>query len=117
MSHLWADRRHRQVHWTHNIDAIGGLNYWLYEFHDSFLMAWSRGWSSPVICASQVWMTTATRDGGRLFAVCVDKDSGKILHDVHIFNVEPPMSITAANTYATSTPVIEEGRVYLKHQG
>ncbi len=62
-------------------------------------------------------MTTATRDGGRLFAVCVDKDSGKILHDVHVFDVESPMSITAANTYATPTPVIEEGRVYLKYQG
>ena len=72
-----------------------------------------RGWSSPVIWNNQVWMTTATKDGTKLFAVCVHKISGKILHDIHVFDVEIPMSITADNTYATPTSVIEEGRVYL----
>ncbi len=79
---------------------------WKTPIHD-------RGWSSPVIWGRQIWLTTATRDGGRLFAVCVDRDSGRILHDVHVFDVKSPMSITAANTYATPTPVIEEGRVYV----
>jgi outer membrane protein assembly factor BamB len=79
---------------------------WKTPIHD-------RGWSSPVIWKDQVWMTTATKAGTRLFAVCVHKDSGKILHDIHVFDVEIPMSITADNTYATPTPVIEEGRVYI----
>jgi outer membrane protein assembly factor BamB len=79
---------------------------WKTAIHD-------RGWSSPVIWGNQVWLTTATRDGHRLFAVCVDKDTGRIVHDLHIFDVENPMGITDENTYATPTPVIEEGRVFL----
>ncbi len=79
---------------------------WKTSIHD-------RGWSSPVIWNDQVWMTTATKDGTKLFAVCVHKDSGKILHDIHVFDVEIPMAITSDNTYATPTSVIEEGRVYI----
>ncbi len=79
---------------------------WKTSIHD-------RGWSSPVIWNDQVWMTTATKDGTKLFAVCVHKTSGKILHDIHVFDVEIPMAITSDNTYATPTSVIEEGRVYI----
>jgi outer membrane protein assembly factor BamB len=81
---------------------------WKTPIHD-------RGWSSPVIWDSQIWMTTATKDGRRLFAVCVDKDSGKVLHDIHVFDVDLPMPITSDNTYATPTPVIEDGRVYIHY--
>ena len=73
----------------------------------------NRGWSSPVIWGSQVWLTTATAKGRKLFAICVDKDNGKILHDLHLFDVAKPMRITKDNTYATPTPVINEGRVIL----
>ncbi len=88
------------------------------EWDESRNVAWKtpihdRGWSSPVIWGNHVWLTTATRDGHRLFAVCVDKDTGRIVHDLHIFDVENPMRITDENTYATPTPVIEEGRVFL----
>jgi outer membrane protein assembly factor BamB len=72
-----------------------------------------RGWSSPVIWGDQVWMTTATKEGDKLFAVCVDKNSGETLHDLPTFDVESPVAITLENTYATPTPVIEEGRVYV----
>lgn len=81
---------------------------WKTAIHD-------RGWSSPVLWGNQVWLTTATRDGHRLFAVCVDKDTGKIVHDLHVFDVEDPMRITDENTYATPTPVIEEGRVFIHY--
>lgn len=81
---------------------------WKTPIHDS-------GWSSPVIWGHQVWMTTATRDGHRLFAVCVDRDSGKVIHDIHVFDVEQPEPIAADNTYASPTPVIEEGRVYVHY--
>ncbi len=88
------------------------------EWDETRNVAWKtaihdRGWSSPVIWGNQVWVTTATRDGHRLFAVCVDKDSGRIVHDLHIFDVEDPMTISDENTYATPTPVIEEGRVFV----
>ncbi|MCA9073988.1 MAG: PQQ-like beta-propeller repeat protein [Planctomycetaceae bacterium] len=79
---------------------------WKTAIHD-------RGWSSPVIWGDQIWLTTATRDGHRLFAVCVNKHTGEIVHDLHIFDVDDPMRITDENTYATPTPVIEEGRVFV----
>ena len=37
-----------------------------------------RAWSSPVILGNQVWMTTATEDGRELFAVALDRDTGKL---------------------------------------
>src|SRR3972149_567083 len=46
-----------------------------------------RGWSSPVVWGGQVWLTTATESGERLFAVCVDRDSGKIVRDIRVFDV------------------------------
>ena len=58
-------------------------------------------------------VTTATREGDRLFAVCVDKNTGAIVFDKLVFQVESPVSITLDNTYATPTPVIEEGRIYV----
>src|SRR5687768_5276250 len=44
-----------------------------------------RGWSSPVIWGNQLWVTTATEDGRELFAVCLDRESGKIVHDLKLF--------------------------------
>lgn len=73
-----------------------------------------RGWSSPVVWGEQVWMTTATEDGHEMFAVCVAFDSGKILHDVNVFtNEEIVQKMGPTNSYASPTPVIEEGRVYV----
>ncbi len=79
---------------------------WKTPIHD-------RGWSSPVIWGDQIWMTTATEDGKELFAVCVDRRSGKIIHDLKIFDVEDPQNIAPINSYASPTPAVEEGRVYV----
>src|SRR5437763_6779103 len=56
---------------------------WKVEIHD-------KGWASPVIWGDQIWMTTAKADGKEMFAVCVDRTSGKIVHDVKVFTVEKP---------------------------
>ena len=72
-----------------------------------------RAWSSPVVLGKQVWLTTATPDGKQLFAVAIDKDSGKIIYDLKLFDVPNPQFAHAFNTYASPTPVIEEGRVYV----
>jgi outer membrane protein assembly factor BamB len=72
-----------------------------------------RGWSSPVIWGGQVWLTTATEDGTRLFAVCLDTETGRVIHDLKVFDVESPQFAHKFNTYASPTPVIEEGRVYV----
>jgi outer membrane protein assembly factor BamB len=72
-----------------------------------------RGWSSPVAWENQIWLTTATEDGQQLFAICVDGDSGNILHDLHLFDVAHPDEIHVTNSYASPTPVLEQGRAYV----
>jgi outer membrane protein assembly factor BamB len=72
-----------------------------------------RAWSSPVIWGRQIWLTTATEDGTRLFALCVDRESGAVQRDLKLFDVEKPQFAHQFNTYASPTPVIEEGRVYV----
>jgi outer membrane protein assembly factor BamB len=71
------------------------------------------GWSSPVVLGGQVWMTTATDEGHSLRAVCVQRDSGSIVHDVEVFHVDEPEHKNQFNSYASPTPVLEEGRVYV----
>lgn len=72
-----------------------------------------RGWSSPVIWGGQIWMTTASEEGRQLSVVCVDQASGKILHDFKLFDEETPQDIHKFNSYASPTPAIEAGRVYV----
>ncbi len=79
---------------------------WKTAIHD-------RGHSSPVVWDKQIWLTTAADDGKHLFAVGVDRDSGRIVHDICVFEVEHPKPIAELNTYASPTPVVEAGRVYV----
>lgn len=72
-----------------------------------------KAWSSPVIWGGQVWMTTAPEEGTRLYAVCVDKETGKVMRDVKLFDVVLPQYVHPFNSYASPTPVVEEGRVYV----
>lgn len=72
-----------------------------------------RAWSSPVVLGNQIWLTTATPDGRELFAIAIDRKSGKTLHDVKLFQVAQPQYAHPFNTYASPTPVIEQGRVYV----
>jgi outer membrane protein assembly factor BamB len=72
-----------------------------------------RAWSSPVILNGQVWMTTATQDGRELSAVALDFESGAIVHDLRLFQVEKPQYAHPFNSYASPSPVIEPGRVYV----
>ena len=74
-----------------------------------------RGWSSPVVWEDQVWVTTAAADGRRLYAVCVDARTGRIVHDVKVFDVEEPRHIAVVNSYASPTPVVEAGRLYVHY--
>jgi outer membrane protein assembly factor BamB len=72
-----------------------------------------RAWSSPVILGNQVWMTTATEDGRELFAVALDRQTGKVVYDLKLFAIARPQDAHPFNTYASPTPVIEPGRVYV----
>jgi len=97
---------------------------WKTAIHD-------KGWSSPVIWGDQIWLTTVKEkyaadapkeNPGKkipkpewieMYGVCVDRSSGKIVHDILLRKEDKPDFCIAYNSYATPTPVIEEGRVYL----
>jgi outer membrane protein assembly factor BamB len=72
-----------------------------------------RGWASPVVWGNQVWVTTATEDASKLSALCIDAGTGRVIHELNLFNVENPQFIHAFNSPASPTPVIEQGRVYV----
>jgi outer membrane protein assembly factor BamB len=75
-----------------------------------------RGWSTPVVLGGQVWLTTATEDGHDFFAIGVDAETGRIRLNEKVFhsdNPEPLGNGASMNCYATPSPVIEPGRVYV----
>jgi outer membrane protein assembly factor BamB len=74
---------------------------------------WGKGWSSPVVLDQQVWFTSADRQTREMRAICVDLETGKKLHDRLIFQPEKLYRIHAVNSYATPTPAIDEGYVYV----
>ncbi len=73
-----------------------------------------RGWSSPVVADGEIWLTTATEDGLKMYVMCFDLQDGSIKHDQLVFEntrVQPDFHVT--NTYASPTPVLEGDRVYV----
>jgi outer membrane protein assembly factor BamB len=75
-----------------------------------------RGWSTPVVMGNQIWLTTATLDGHDFFAIGVDGETGAIRFNKKVFhsdNPEPLGNGASMNCYATPSPVIEAGRVYV----
>jgi len=110
-------------------------------FSETKNVAWrteipGRGWSSPVIDGNQIWLTTAIElptsetereqrlvgntnnqplnvaDKISLRAVCVDRSSGKLLHDIEVLVVSNPDPIHSLNTYASPSPVLADGLLY-----
>lgn len=80
---------------------------WKTEIHD-------RGWSTPVIWGNQIWLTTATADGRQLFVLCLDRETGRIARDLRLFEVKDPEPLgNEVNCYASPSPAIEEGRVFV----
>src|SRR5256886_12597217 len=75
-----------------------------------------RGWSTPVVMGGQVWLTTATQDGRDSFAICVEAETGKIRFNEKVFHTDNPEPLgngASMNCYATPSPFIEPGRVYV----
>jgi outer membrane protein assembly factor BamB len=81
---------------------------WKTEIHD-------KGYSSPVVYNNQIWVTTAKDDGREIYAVCIDFQTGKIIYDIKVFAPEVVERKHSVNTYATPTPCIEEGYVYVHY--
>ena len=95
-----------------------------------------KGHSTPVIQGNQIWLTSAfetpedpskihdrlkSNTGSQplnllshvsLHAICVDRNSGKILHNIPLLEVEKPQWVHKLNSYASPTPVLDSGRLY-----
>lgn len=72
-----------------------------------------KGWSSPVIQADRIWLTTASEEGKSLRAISVDRNTGAILLNVEVFRLKSLGQISSKNSYASPTPVLEGDRVYV----
>ncbi len=117
--------RAQEHHWNQfrgpNGDGSAATPRCPVEFDETQNVRWKvpihdKGFSSPVIWENQVWVTTAREDGSELFAVCVDLESGALLHDIKVFDVASPQSEYAdLNSHASPTPVIEAGRIYVHY--
>ncbi len=73
------------------------------------------GYSTPVVWGDQIWITTATKKGKTLYAVCIDLNSGKVIHDIEVFRPEKPQRIHTKNSYATPSALVEEGFAYVHY--
>lgn len=74
------------------------------------------GQSTPVILDGQIWLTTATEEGNDLYVICVDAETGKVRFNELVFHTDQPEPLgngKGMNCYATPTPVLEKGRVYV----
>ncbi len=100
-----------------------------------------RGHSSPVISGQQIWLTTALeteasveeakkRQEGNtgdqpltllshvsLRAICIDRDTGKMLHNIEVLALDDPEWVHKLNSYASPTPVLHKGRLYCHFGG
>ncbi len=113
---------HAQDNWTHfrgsNLNGISMAKVVPVLWNDSTNILWKtdiegKGWSSPVVFGNQVWVTTAAGTGKDMSGICVDLNTGKIIFNRKLFNPDSIYGKHDVNTYATPTPCIEEGRVYL----
>lgn len=112
----------QQIEWTHlrgsNLNGISKEKVVPLIWNDSTNVVWKtriggRGWSSPVVFDNQVWLTTASADGQQMYGVCIDFNNGKQIFSILLFEPERVNSKHDFNTYATPTPCIEEGFVYM----
>ncbi len=90
------------------------------EWSESKNVAWKtaidgKAWSSPVVWGNEIWLSNATTDGKRLSAVCIDGGSGKIVQDITVFEIAEPMYCIDYNSYASPTPVVAEGRLWVHY--
>jgi len=81
---------------------------WKTKIHDN-------GYSSPVVYNNQIWVTTAKPYGKELYAVCTDFKTGKIIYDIKVFTPDQVEGKHSLNTYASPTPCIEKGFVYVHY--
>lgn len=72
-----------------------------------------KAWSSPVVWGNDIWLSTATEDGKELSVIRLDRKTGEITLDKKLFDIAEPQFCHKFNSYASPTPVVEEGSVYI----
>ena len=72
-----------------------------------------KGWSSPVTWGNEIWLTTATPEGDEMFVLSYDATSGKQLKNIKVFENDVTRFCHPTNSFASPTPVIEDGRIYV----
>ena len=73
-----------------------------------------KAWSTPAVWGGRVWLSTATEDGKRMSAVCVDAATGEILHDKVVFENESVEPLgNPVNSYGSPSPAIDADHVYI----
>ncbi len=69
------------------------------------------GWSSPVVFADRIFVTTATEGGESLHLIRLDRRSGEVVWDREIARQEAGHK-QRFNSYASSTPATDGERIY-----
>lgn len=112
----------QQINWTHfrgnNLNGISSDIQAPDAWNDSTNVIWKteiqgKGWSSPVVFGKQIWVTSANENGKEMSGICLNFDSGKLIYELNLFQPDSAYPKHSINTYATPTPCIEEGFVYL----
>jgi outer membrane protein assembly factor BamB len=71
------------------------------------------GWSSPVVAADGIWVTTADDEGRSLRVLCVEPARGKLVRNIEAFHRHDAIPKNAKNSFASPTPVLDEQCVYV----
>ena len=72
------------------------------------------GWSSPVVAAGRVWVTSAIAEGnGSLRALAFDLDTGREAVNAEIVRITDVRAPNPKNSLASPTPIVEGDRVYV----
>ncbi len=73
------------------------------------------GWSSPVISDGKVFLTTAVVTDSRLSlrAIALSTETGKLVWDREIRQVEKAPAIHSKNSHASPTPIVHNGSVFV----
>jgi outer membrane protein assembly factor BamB len=127
--------QYRGPHGDGTCSAQGLPTTWSDTEHVKWMTPFSskewKAWSSPVVWKDQIWFTNAppfkntaapksssgepatVDEPTQLYAVCLDLDTGKVVHNILVFDIPRPQYCIDRNSYASGTPCIEEGRVYV----
>lgn len=72
-----------------------------------------RGWSSPVIAAGRVWLTTAPATGEHQRVLAYDLETGEEQVNRVVFEAADPEPVNRLNSYASPSPVANATSVFV----